>query len=137
LAAAAAGYLLNWELVQPVIKNEAVDSMVAKSSGFVENLAAGLSHQTPRQRAKHRVQEAVRKLEAAKASGVLSEEEFNAKKSAEVAKLGEYEAEYEMEKKLKDLQHALSTGVITQAEYDAKVAALRTGAVETPVGPGV
>ena len=125
LASAGAAYLLNWELVGPVINNPAVDNMVSRGFAVVQN--AG-SHQTPQQRAEARAHDAIRKLEAAKASGVITEEEFTAKKSAELARVPEYEAEYALETKTKELQRALSTGVITQAEYDAKLAALKPSA---------
>lgn len=135
LAAAAAAYLLNWELVQPV---SGVDQMVAKGMAAVQNVG---TQQTPHQRAEHRAQDAVRKLESAKASGIISEEEFTTKRAAELAKIPEYEAEYAIETKTRELQHALSTGVITQAEYDAKLAAAKaaaatpTAATETPAAP--
>jgi hypothetical protein len=137
LAAAGTAYLLNWELVQPVIRNPAVDQMVAKGMAAVQNVG---THQTPHQRAEHRVQDAIRKLESAKASGVISEEEFTTKRAAELARMPQYEAEYAIEAKTRELQHALSTGVITQAEFDTKLAAAKAAsatpaAVETPVAP--
>lgn len=136
LAAVGAAYLLNWELVQPVIRNPAVDQMVARGMAAVQNVG---SHQTPHQRAEHRAQDAIRKLESAKASGVISEAEFTTKRAAELAKIPEYEAEYAIETKTRELQHALSTGVITQSEFDAKLAAAKapsaTPVAETPVAP--
>ncbi len=79
---------------------------------------------TPRQRAERKAAEDLKKLATAHTAGILTDEEYAAKKAAIDAKTDEYEVQFVVEEKAGKLKDALTAGILDQAEYDAKVADL-------------
>ncbi len=79
---------------------------------------------TPRQRAERRVEEELKKLAAAHAGGILSLEEYTAKKATVAARTDEYEVQLIVDERAAKLKEALNAGIFDQAEYDTKVANL-------------
>lgn len=74
-----------------------------------------------RQKAIERVGQETQKLESALTNGILTEEEFKAKKSALEDRSDEYEVEFLIEEKIIKFQKAFSEGILDAEEYEAKI----------------
>lgn len=83
-------------------------------------------HCAPRQRAEKKADDDLKKLAAAHTAGILTDEEYAAKKATIDAKTDEYEVQFVVEEKAVKLKEALAAGILDQSEYDAKVAGLAT-----------
>jgi hypothetical protein len=77
-----------------------------------------------------RTSDRLQKLEKALASGILTQEEFQAKKAALELETNEEEMEAAIQKKLEQLHEAFSDGILDADEYEAKVQAVEAAAKE-------
>jgi ribosomal protein S20 len=75
----------------------------------------------PREKAKMKAQEDLKKLEEAFNCGIITESEFKQKKSHLDAKLEEYEADFLAEEKITKLSKAFEDGILDAEEYESKI----------------
>jgi hypothetical protein len=115
-------YIENTLGLQKLTKAEDRSQETKENSSVVIDVPySDVSYSSAKQKAEQQIKQELNKLEEAFKHGVITQQQFQAKKAILDEKKDEYEAEFLIEEKINKLQQAFKDGILDTFEYEQKI----------------